>query len=473
MQTLYRKYRPQLWKEVFGQNSVKTVLMNQILTNKISHAYIFAGSRGIAKTTVARLFAKTLNCKNRKEGEIEPCNHCESCKAINDGNDLNIIEIDAASYTGVDNVRELRNIAKVPPGEKTYKIFIIDEVHMLSKAAFNALLKILEEPPERVIFILATTEINKVIDTILSRCQIFKFKKATEEEILEDLGFIIEKENITVDKKLLEDIALKSLGGFRDAESLLGQIISSTNETNITSDIAKSLINNTNKDLILEFSLNIIEKNAKNNLELIEKIKELDLSFGDFILDLIEFFRKILIYKYNNDVIGHWSNLEDDQKDKIIETSKKLDFNRLNTIIRKLIDAKLDIEKSDIIELPLELTVIELSQDEEKKREHEHVDLLKITEPKISKKIDAKILDKDIDDILDSNEKDKNKKGEPTDEERVNTENELAKKDRLLKKFGIKKGEESASAEATADKEDNGVSVLDILKEEFKDEIIS
>lgn len=497
MQTLYRKYRPQLWKEVFGQDVIKNVLTNQILTGKISHAYIFAGSRGIGKTTIARLFAKTLNCKDRKKDEIEPCNKCENCVAINNSNDLNIIEIDAASYTGVDSVRELRNIAKVPPSDNKYKIFIIDEAHMLSKAAFNALLKILEEPPERVIFILATTEINKILDTILSRCQIFKFKKATKSEILEDLKFIINGEKIEVDENLLNDIADKSLGGFRDAESLLGQIISSTNELNIHEDSVKNLINKSNNDLTIEFVSNIINKNIKDNLEIIEKIKDQEISFPDFVLDLIEFFRKILIYKYNNEVIERWSNLERGSKNIIMDFSAKTNFHDLDKIIRKLIDAKVDMGKSDIVELPLELTMIELcNNDKFGKAKHEkdddgdrgedkhekddgHEDLLRVTEHKISKKIDINFSENELNNIL--NDKEDEKKPE---EAKVV---DLEKRDRLLEKFGIKKGlkkiekqeediveiEKEKKEKAQEEQSNPGVSVLDILQEEFKNEIIN
>ena len=482
MQTLYRKYRPQLWSEVFGQNDIKNILTNQILTNKISHAYIFSGSRGIGKTTFARLFSKTLNCKNRKENEIEPCNHCESCISINNSNDFNIIEIDAASYTGVDNIRELRNIAKIPASEKSYKIFIIDEAHMLSKQAFNALLKILEEPPERVIFILATTEINKILDTILSRCQIFNFKKATLEEILQDMKFICEKEGITIDEEVFIDIAKKSLGGFRDAESLLGQIISSTNESNITFDLAKSLISRGNNDIIFEFALNIIENKVTENLILIEKIKELEVSFPVFILDLIEYFRKILIYKYNNSVMENWSNLEDVEKENIVNYGLKLDFNRLNLIIRKLIDAKLDLEKSDILELPLELTIIELAE----KITENKVTITENPTPRILKKIEQNFSNNDLNDILDTNSKEDIKITKS--EEVGNEEHDIAKKERLLKKFGIKRdGEEIQKIENTmsfenammevkeetkTEQQTPSVSVLDLLKEEFKDELV-
>ena len=482
MQTLYRKYRPQLWKEVFGQDTVKSILTNQILTGKISHAYIFAGSRGIGKTTVARLFAKTLNCKNRKEGEMEPCNNCDSCKAIDNCSDMSIIEIDAASYTGVDNVRELRNIAKVPSSAGVYKVFIIDEVHMLSKAAFNALLKILEEPPERVVFILATTEINKILDTILSRCQIFKFKKANKSEILEDLNLICEREGIEVDKKLLDNISERAFGGFRDAESLLGQIISSTNEKKITYDLGERLINMSNLDLVYEFSINLIENKIKENLNLIEKIKELEISFPDFILDLIEFFRKILVYKYNNDVIENWLNLGQEIKDEIKKLSMDLNHEKLNFIIRKLMDAKIDIEKSDIIELPLELTIIEIGEKEVPSSQYQVPSSQLREEKKEEKKVEDNM---NFDEMFQGTEKDIKKVDDVIDEK-----NNLLKNERLLAKFGIKKGKDFFKndnieeikeiqkdipniEEKKEEPIDNGVSVLDLLKEEFKDEIIS
>lgn len=444
MQTLYRKYRPQLWKEVFGQDVIKNVLENQILNGKISHAYIFAGSRGVGKTTVARLFAKTLNCQNRAKNEIEPCNKCESCIAINSSSDLNIIEIDAASYTGVDNVRELRNIAKIPPEKNKYKIFIIDEAQMLSKAAFNALLKILEEPPERVIFILATTEINKIPDTILSRCQIFKFKKPSKKEIIEALKYIVKNEKVNIDDKILDDIANEAHGAFRDAETLLGQILSSTDESDIKEEKVKELINESDIDIMLAFISNIISKNVKDNLDLIEKIKDLNISFEDFTLDLIEFFRKILVYKYNQDVMERWSNLENDLKEKIISLSKTIDFNYLDKIIRKLIDVRLDMAKSSIIELPLQLAIIELVEDEN------------------NKKIDNKVNIDDIDEILENSTTDK--KNEKKEKEEIP---DLEKRERLLQKFGIKK------ADSKQVKEGGETSVLDLIQEEFKNEIIN
>lgn len=204
MATLYRKYRPQTFAEAVGQNHIKLTIQSELATDKIAHAYLFCGPRAVGKTTFARLVAKAINCLNRQEGSFEPCDKCESCQEIVLGRALDIIEIDAASNTGVDNVRD--NIiasARVSPSKSKYKVFIIDEVHMLSISAFNALLKILEEPPKRVVFILCTTETHKVPATIISRCERFDFKRIGLVDIVKKLSHIVREEKVKVDKDIL------------------------------------------------------------------------------------------------------------------------------------------------------------------------------------------------------------------------------------------------------------------------------
>ncbi|MBU2219752.1 DNA polymerase III subunit gamma/tau, partial [Patescibacteria group bacterium] len=226
MSTLYRKYRPQNFTEVVGQNHIKVTLEQEIKTDKITHAYLFCGPRAVGKTTLARVLAKSINCEKRKKDSANPCNTCLSCSEITDGRALDIIEIDAASHTGVENVRE--NIiasARVAPSRSKYKVFIIDEVHMLSAQAFNALLKVIEEPPANVIFILCTTEAHKVPATIISRCQRFDFKRIGVNDAVKKLTYIIQAEKIKIAKDILEAIARHADGHMRDAESLLGQII--------------------------------------------------------------------------------------------------------------------------------------------------------------------------------------------------------------------------------------------------------
>src|SRR3989344_3003758 len=220
---LYRKYRPQVFSEIIGQEHVVQILTNAITAAKISHAYLFSGPRGSGKTTIARLLAKAVNCEDKKD--YEPCNKCPSCLEINQGRSLDLIEIDAASHRGIDEIRELKEGIKFTPTKSKYKVFIIDESHQLTKEAANALLKTLEEPPSHAIFILATTEIQKMIPTVISRCQRFDFRRLTLPEILKRLEIISKKENLQIEKEALEVIALNSGGSFRDAEGLLDQVI--------------------------------------------------------------------------------------------------------------------------------------------------------------------------------------------------------------------------------------------------------
>ena len=220
---LYRKYRPQTFAEIIGQEHVVQTLTNAISSGMISHAYLFAGPRGSGKTTIARLLAKAVNCENRKG--FEPCNQCSSCLEISAGRALDLIEIDAASHRGIDEMRELRDGIRFIPTKSKYKVFIIDECHQLTKEAANALLKTLEEPPGHAIFILATTEIHKMIPTIISRCQRFDFRKLTLPEIIKRLEIVSGKEKARIEKPALELIAINSGGSIRDAESLLDQVL--------------------------------------------------------------------------------------------------------------------------------------------------------------------------------------------------------------------------------------------------------
>ncbi len=242
MISLYRKYRPQVFASVIGQEHIKQTLQNEIASNRISHAYLFAGPRAVGKTTTARIFACAINCEKRKEGTSEPCNECESCKSILDGRTLDLMEIDAASHTGVDNVREtIIAASRVVNMKLKYKVFILDEVHMLSGGAFNALLKTLEEPPASVVFILATTELHKVPATIISRCQRFDFKKIHPDVMLARLKDLCEQEKKSVADEILLEVVRRSDGCVRDAESLLGQILS-LGEKKIDTELAQSVL---------------------------------------------------------------------------------------------------------------------------------------------------------------------------------------------------------------------------------------
>ncbi|MDP2864464.1 MAG: DNA polymerase III subunit gamma/tau, partial [bacterium] len=222
---LYRKYRPQTFAEIIGQEHIVQTLTNAVSTGMISHAYLFSGPRGSGKTSLGRILAKAVNCGNRKEGTAEPCNKCPSCLEIMEGRSMDLIEIDAASHRGIDEMRELKDGIRFVPTKSKYKVFIIDESHQLTKEAANALLKTLEEPPAHAIFVLATTEIHKMISTIISRCQRFDFRKLTLPEIIKRLEIISQKEKAKIEKAALELIALNSGGSIRDGESLLGQAL--------------------------------------------------------------------------------------------------------------------------------------------------------------------------------------------------------------------------------------------------------
>ncbi len=222
-----RKYRPSTFKSVVGQAALTATLRNSISKDRLAHAYLFCGSRGVGKTSCARIFAKTINCEHRTP-EGEACNECASCREFNKGNSLNIVELDAASNNGVDYMRELTDQVQVPPVNARYRVFIVDEVHMLSTAAFNAFLKTLEEPPSYVVFILATTEKHKIIPTILSRCQIYDFNRITIQDMVDHLKYIAGEENIAVEDAALNVIARKADGAMRDALSIFDQVAASS-----------------------------------------------------------------------------------------------------------------------------------------------------------------------------------------------------------------------------------------------------
>ncbi|MEK7519244.1 MAG: DNA polymerase III subunit gamma/tau, partial [Patescibacteria group bacterium] len=261
---LYRKYRPQNFSEIIGQEHVVQTLKNALQKGLISHAYLFSGSRGSGKTTIARLLSKAVNCEKLKGSE--PCNACSSCKEIQEGRAIDLIEIDAASHRGIDEMRELRDGIKFAPAKSKYKVFIIDEAHQLTKEAANALLKTLEEPPRHAIFILATTEIHKMIPTIISRCQRFDFRKLTIEEIIKRLELLAKKEKVNIEKAALELIALNSGGSLRDAESLLDQVLTFSGvlsgKGQIKAEDIKELLGLVEVRLVSQFCDYLVQKKA-------------------------------------------------------------------------------------------------------------------------------------------------------------------------------------------------------------------
>ncbi|MGB5289154.1 MAG: DNA polymerase III subunit gamma/tau [Ignavibacteriaceae bacterium] len=286
-----RKWRPQRFEDVVGQEHVTSTLKNAIKENRIAHAYLFTGPRGVGKTTTARILAKTLNCTNRKNSE--PCNECEMCLSIQNSQLIDIIEIDGASNRGIDEIRTLRESVKYAPTHGKYKVYIIDEVHMLTKESFNAFLKTLEEPPEHIIFIFATTDVHKVPLTIISRCQRYDFRRIQLAKIKETLKMIADEEKIKIDDKTLTIIAKKADGALRDAESYFDQVVAYS-QGNIDAELVKQMMNLIDEEIYFNLSDAVLENDFKVVFQVSEKIFDNGWDFSDFLEGLIEHFRNIL-----------------------------------------------------------------------------------------------------------------------------------------------------------------------------------
>ncbi len=289
---LARKWRPQKFEDIIGQDHVSQTLANAIEGGRIAHSYIFAGPRGVGKTTAARIFAKALNCE--KGPARQPCNTCANCLSITKGNSLDVLEIDGASNRGIDEIRNLRENIRFTPSEGKYRIYIIDEVHMLTKEAFNALLKTLEEPPEHAIFVFATTEIHRVPATILSRCQRFDFKRILTKTIIEHLGKICASEKVEISHDSLLQIAKKADGSMRDAQSILDQIISYSGDK-IESEEVISSLGIISEEIYFNFTENIREGNLKEIIELCQSIYRDGYDLAEFLVGFEEHLRNLLV----------------------------------------------------------------------------------------------------------------------------------------------------------------------------------
>ena len=362
----YNKYRPQVFADLFGQDHVATTLKNAVRGQSFSHAYLFTGPRGTGKTTAARLLAKAINCERNNEAspqgrrinikEGEPCDKCEACKNITDGREIDIIEIDAASNRGIDDVRELREKIKFTPSKLHYKIFIIDEVHMLTKEAFNALLKTLEEPPAHAVFVLATTEIHKVPQTIISRCQRFDFKRISVKDIISRLKFIAKEEKIAISDEALNLIAEASEGGFRDAISYLDQI-SAYKEGKITMDDVISILGMTDYKTLSAFVTNISENKSKEAIILLNELAEHGYDMEQFTKNLIEFLRKLLLIKtIGTEEVG----LAKEHVSKMEELAMGLSPDRVSDIIETISGLSKIFQGASLPQMALELAVVRI-----------------------------------------------------------------------------------------------------------------
>ncbi len=351
-----RKYRPDTFNSVVGQSSITTTLKNSIKTNHLAHAYLFCGPRGVGKTTCARIFAKTINCKNITD-KIEACNECESCLGFNKASSFNIHELDAASNNTVDGIRTLIEQVRIPPQVGDYSIYIIDEVHMLSSQAFNAFLKTLEEPPAHAIFILATTEKHKIIPTILSRCQIFDFNRIKVDDIVEHLKYVAKNENINADPDGLTIIAQKADGALRDALSIFDQIVSFSG-TNFSYQNVIDNLNVLDYDYYFQLTDAFLENNISGSLLIFNKILENGFDAQNFINGLNQHFRDILVCKDTETI----SLLEvgDNIKDKYKVQALKCNMEFLYKGLDILSKADINYKTSNNKRLHTELALIQL-----------------------------------------------------------------------------------------------------------------
>ena len=336
-QALYRKYRSQNFSQLVGQEVVARTLKQAVEQDKISHAYLFSGPRGTGKTSVAKIFAKAMNCPNQVGGE--PCNNCYICQAVTDGSLEDVIEMDAASNNGVDEIRDIRDKSTYAPSIAQYKVYIIDEVHMLSTGAFNALLKTLEEPTPNVVFILATTELHKIPATILSRVQRFEFKSIKTQDIRDHIFQILEKEGIDYETEAVEIIARRAEGGMRDALSILDQALSLTQEATLTTAVSEEITGTISLSALDHYVAALVQKDVPGALKNLDLIFENGKSMTRFVVDLLQYLRDILIVQAGGENIHH-----SDAFERNLALPQDVLFEMISLATRSLADIKASLQ---------------------------------------------------------------------------------------------------------------------------------
>ncbi len=351
---LYREYRPQKFSDVLGQDRVVNVLKNQVKSGQISHAYLFAGERGCGKTTCAKIFAKAINCLNPIDSS--PCGECENCKSIEEESTMDVVEMDAASNRRIDDIRNLKETVVYPPNNLKYKVYIIDEAHMITREAFNALLKIMEEPPSHLVFILATTEIEKIPKTILSRVQKFEFNKIGREDIIKQIDIILSDRNITIEQEAKELIVKKAKGAMRDALSILDQVLS-IDKNNFTLKDVENILGLVDFESLDKLIANIISYNQKYSLDLLFDLRNNNKDDKDILDGLVGYFRDIMIYKTSQNQ-KYIENL--DYLDLIKEKIEKISSDRLVSYLEILNDYSNRMKISDNSALLMEMAILRL-----------------------------------------------------------------------------------------------------------------
>lgn len=355
---LYRKFRPDNFQDVKGQEHIVTTLKNQIKADRIGHAYLFTGTRGTGKTTIAKLFAKTVNCEHPVDGS--PCGECRSCKTIAAGASLNVIEIDAASNNGVDNIREIIDEVSFSPVEGKYKVYIIDEVHMLSIGAFNALLKTLEEPPAYVIFILATTEVHKIPITILSRCQRYDFKRIGIDTIADRLGELMEQEQVKVEEKALRYIAKTADGSMRDALSLLDQCIAFHFGEELTYDKVLDVLGAVDTEVFGRLLAMIRKHDVTGCVSLLEEVVMQGRELTQFVTDIVWYLRNLLLAKTSDTDIENVIDISSDNLVRLKEEAQSMDAEEIMRYIRIFSELSGQIKYATQKRILVEMTLIKL-----------------------------------------------------------------------------------------------------------------
>jgi len=353
--TLYRLYRPNTFAEVFGQHHITKTFQNALKHDKISHAYLFTGPRGTGKTSVAKIIAKAVNCE--KAPTDEPCNQCPSCLSINSGFDNDVYEIDAASNNGVDDIREIRDKVKYAPTVGRYKVYIIDEVHMLSTGAFNALLKTLEEPPAHVIFILATTEPHKIPATIISRCQRFDFRSISTKDIIDRIKYIVKEENIQIEEKAIVTIAKNAHGGMRDALSLLDQAISYSDEI-VTEENVHEITGTISEEMLVDLAQELLNGNTQKVIEKIDKFIARGKEPLRILEDMIFYFRDVFLLKKMQHSDGE---LITNNSEETKALAQKFTEENIADIIKILNDTQYEMRKSNLPRVFIELAMFEIN----------------------------------------------------------------------------------------------------------------